>query len=231
MTHKASSNHLYKLTSRIAVVALSLLSLNATGNSQTVRQDPRIFGGPERRLYNGVPTKLPLKFDVKNVISQRWVHDLEVEVTNTSDKPIYYMDMYVFMSGVKFQGKQMGFWLHYGRVKLVDFSEPLLPEDVPIKPGGKHTFKIDEGDAKSWDSLRSQEGKAEPKNLELLFQRINFGDGTGFQNTAGEPVNIHQEVSRAGPWRTERVSRRYPKSADCFLRQYGPESTRGHRRT
>lgn len=204
MTHNASSSHICFLVCRTTMIGLFSLSLIASGRSQDVPQDPRIFGGPERKLYIGVLTKLPLKFNVKNVTSERWVHELEVEITNTSDKPIYYIDMYLFMSGVKFQGKQMGFWLHYGRVKLVDFSESLLPTDVPIKPGGKHTFKIDEGEAKSWDSFKSQEGRPEPKFMEILFQRINFGDGTGFETTAGEPVDIHKKVSRAGPRRTER---------------------------
>lgn len=196
MIYNASSNHLYKLITGIAVLAFFSVLPTATGvvSSQDVSQDPRIVGGPERRLYNGVPTKLPLKFDIKNVTSETWVHELEVEVTNTSAKPIYYMDMYIFMSGVKFQGVRIGFWLKYGRVQLISFSEPLLPEDVPIKPGGKHTFKISESDAKGWDTLRVQEGKAEPKFLKLLFQRINFGDGTGYQTTAGQPVDIKKKI-------------------------------------
>jgi len=167
----------------------------AKGNSQDVPQDSRIFGGPERKLYNGVPPKLPLRVNVKNVTSEKWVHELEVEITNTSDKPIYFLDLYIFMSGVKFQGKPMGFWLHYGRVQLISFSEPILPDDDPIKPGEKHTFKIQEADAKGWDTFKIQEGRAEPKHLELMFQGINFGDGTGFRNTSGEPVNIHRKVT------------------------------------
>src|SRR5688572_29090390 len=134
MTYNASSNHLYKLTSRIAVVALSLLSFNATGNSQNVTRNPRIFGGPERKLYNGVPTKLPLEFEVRNVTSDRWVHDLEIEITNTSDKPIYYLDMRIFLVGAKAPvgNLDINYWLKYGRIELISISEPVVPEDVPI---------------------------------------------------------------------------------------------------
>jgi hypothetical protein len=78
-------------------------------------------------------------------------------------------------------------------------SEPLVPEDVPIKPGEKHIFKISEADARSWDILRKKESRAELKHLKVLFQNINFGDGTGFTTTSGKPVNIHRKVNRAGP--------------------------------
>ncbi|MGH9972062.1 MAG: hypothetical protein ACREBG_30315 [Pyrinomonadaceae bacterium] len=219
MTHNPSSNHLYKLVMRIAVLALISVLPGATGvvTGQRLAEDPRIFGGPERKLYNSVPTKLPLAFDVQNVTSEKWVHELEIEVTNISDKPIYYMDMYVFLVGVKFQGANVGFWLKYGRVQLKDFSEPLLPEDVPIKPGEKHTFKISESDAKGWDTLKVREGKAEPRFLKLYFQQINFGDGTGFGNNTGRPINIHQKVSRAGPSRLEPRFDSYPQ-----IGEHGP---------
>ena len=195
MTYDQSSRLFNKLVTGIAVLAFLVVLPGATAveSSQEIAEDPRIFGGPERKLYNGVPTKLPLTFDVKNVTSERWVHELEVEVTNTSDKPIYFISMYIIPIGVKFQGTQMGYWLHYGRAKLLEFSEPLLPEDVPLKPGGKHTFKISEGEANGWDTLRAQEGRAEPKFLKLLFQGINFGDGTGFQDTSGAPIDLKKK--------------------------------------
>lgn len=213
MAHNASSSRHYKLIMGLAVLALISIVRGATGvaTGQRLSEDPRIFGGPERKLYNGVPTKLPLTFDIKNVTSERWAHELEVEVTNTSDKPIYYLDMYIFPVGVKVRGTQLGYWLQHGRVALISFSEPLLPEDVPIEPGKKHTFKISEGEAKAWDIFKIQEGWADPKYLKLLFQRINFGDGTGFQTTSGKPVNIHQKVSsqRRGSSQPLSQSRKY----------------------
>src|SRR5688500_18133169 len=41
--------------------------------------------GQEKKFAIGVPAHLPLKIKVKNVNSKKWAHDLEVEVTNTSD--------------------------------------------------------------------------------------------------------------------------------------------------
>lgn len=203
MTHN-SWKILRKLVMAIAALSATSLLPNATNvvRGQRLSEDSRVFGGPERKLYNGVPAKLPLAFAVRNVTSERWVHDLEIEVTNTSDKPIYYMDMYVFLVGVKGpEGSTIGYWLKYGRIQLISFLEPVLPEDVSIAPGEKYTFKISKSDAKSWEVLKAKEGRAEPKSLKLLIQRINFGDGTGFRTTSGKPVNIHRKVSRAGPSR------------------------------
>jgi hypothetical protein len=86
-------------------------------------------------------------------------------------------------------GNKLGFWFSYGRIELVDFAEPLRPDDIPIAPGEKHTFKIRESLAKGWEEQSKSEGRPEPKVLSLQFQGLNFGDGTGFVSTAGQPAN------------------------------------------
>lgn len=198
MTHNPSSNKLYRLIFFIIFVAFVLVLIPRTDvvTSQSLPEDPRIFGGPERKLYNGVPSKIPLKFKIRNVTSEKWVRDLEVEITNTSDKPIYYMHMYVIVPGAKDPetGHQIGFLLKYGRIELIDFNEPVRADDVPIRPGERHIFKISEGDASGWESFRKKNGKPEPKAVELVFQVINYGDGTGFRNTSASPVNIHRRL-------------------------------------
>ncbi len=200
MTRNSSSNKLYRLIFSMIFVSFVLVLTPRTDvvTSQSLPEDARIFGGPERKLYNGVPTKLPLKFEMKNVTSQKWAHDLEIELTNNSDKPIYYMHVFLTIPGVKdpTTGYRVGFLLKYGRIQLIDFHEPLKVDDVPIKPGEKHTFRISEGDAKGWDYRREKEGLAEPKFLKLEFQQINFGDGTGYITTAGKPVDIRKKSSR-----------------------------------
>jgi hypothetical protein len=134
-----------------------------------------------------------LKFEIKNLNSDRWVYDLEIEVTNTSTKPIYFLTFFITMPGYKdkITGNKLGFVFRYGRIELVSFAEPLSSDDVPIAPGEKHIFKISEGLAKGWEDQSKREGRPEPKLLNLQFQGLNFGDGTGFETTAGEPIDIH----------------------------------------
>ena len=110
------------------------------------------------------------------------------------------MHMYLMVIGAKDSktGHRIGFLLRYGRSKLISFAEPILPTDEPIEPGLKHLFKFSEGDASGWNYLRTYDGKADPKGLELEFQILNFGDGTGFTSTAAEPVDIHK-ITKAPP--------------------------------
>jgi hypothetical protein len=93
------------------------------------------------------------------------------------------------------QGKNISFWLKYGRGELLDFSTPLQPTDIPIKPGETYTFKITESDAKGWEHLKEKEGKPEPTRIILVFQGINFGDGTGFADANGTPLDIHKKIN------------------------------------
>jgi hypothetical protein len=152
--------------------------------------------GQEKKLGIGIPAHIPLKIKVRNVNSKKWAHDIEVEVTNTSEKPIYFLSLYLNLPGINgLLGSKVGFWLRYGRVELMSFSAPLKPDDLPIQPGGKYTFKIPESSAKGWDYLREKERRPEPKVMKLIFQVLNFGDGTGFLDTSGAPVNIHKKIS------------------------------------
>jgi hypothetical protein len=178
-----------------------LFSSFEKASSQAPDQEPKqeiemVPPGQEKRFAIGVPAHLPLKIKVRNANSKRWAHDIEVEVTNSGDRPIYFLDFYIVLPGINgLMGNRVGFWLYYGRTELTDFSTPVLPGDVPLQPGEKYIFKIPESSAKGWDYLREKEGRPEPKVMKLLFQVLNFGDGTGFLDTSGAPVNIHKKIN------------------------------------
>ena len=193
----------FRLAAGVVLLVLSgLVGLVEPVSSQEPAQEPAkqeiemVPPGQEKRFAIGVPPHLPLRIKVKNVNSKKWVHDIEVEATNTSDKPIYYLDFYIMLSGIQSStGNKVGFWLHYGRPQLIDFTAPVQADDVPLKPGEKYTFKIPESSANGWDHSREKEGTPEPKGMKLIFQRINFGDGTGYSDTSGAAVNIHKKMS------------------------------------
>lgn len=143
-------NRFYLIKSMLsfgAVLLTFLLIMCETGLVSSQAQ-----GSPQKReLNNRIPPHLPLKVEVKNLNSENWTQDLEIEVKNSSDKPIYLLDLFLTLPEIKTSdGYPVGFALRYGRIQLVDYTTPLQPEDVPIQPGETHTFKITEAEAKGW---------------------------------------------------------------------------------
>jgi hypothetical protein len=149
----------------------------------------------ERELIDNLPKHLPLKIKVKNLKSEQWVRDFALEITNTSDKPIYYLRMFLDLPDVKAEdGINLGFPLQYGRGVLGSFSVLIEPDDVPIKPGESYTLKIPEQLQLGWEGFAKRRGlaKDEPKKLKFIFRTLNFGDGTGFRAPSGVPFDIHK---------------------------------------
>ena len=166
--------------------------------SPTPNQSPM----EERELKTKIPAHLPIKVKVKNLDkvknlnNEKWAHDFEMEVTNTSDKPIYFLGFNLILPDVKSpNGHSLFVPLRYGRIELVKFDEPLQPEDVPILPGESYVFIVPESDLKGLKAHATQYSlpKTEPKKLLLEFVELNYGDGTGFRMYIGTPVNIHKK--------------------------------------
>lgn len=145
-----------------------------------------------RELEDKIPKHLPIKVKVKNLKNEKWARDLEIEVENRSNKPIYFLLLLLDLPDVLTENNhKLGFPLSYGRGDLVDFSTPLQPDDVPIRPGESYTFKIPERLRQGWERFVTRRGlsKDVPKKVRLVFQVLNFGDGTGFGTTGGVPVD------------------------------------------
>ena len=123
------------------VTALFLLSLVAffglaAGTAQTEEKEGREVG-------DKIPKRLPIKVKVKNpekvndLNNDRWLGDLEIEVKNTGDKPIYFLRLILIFEDVKRDsGGQIGYQLVYGREQLIDIDVRAEPTDIPISPGG-----------------------------------------------------------------------------------------------
>lgn len=149
--------------------------------------------GEERELEDTTPKHIPIKIKVKNekekafkdLSNDHWLRDLEIEVKNTGDKPIFYIGLVVSIPGIRApNGNEVGFPLHYGNVW--DIKVPPKPEDVSLKPGESYVFKIPDSWVKGWERDKS---RPQPKKIRLIFQKLNFGDGTGFSDSGGTAVS------------------------------------------
>jgi hypothetical protein len=171
----------------IGLAFVWVLSVQKPSQAQALNPDQT------RKVVKLIPKHLPLKFEVKNLDKDTWVRDFALEVTNTSNKPIYFLEFWLVMPEViSVNGRRVGFTLRYGRMEFVEFSTKAGPDDVPIQPGETYTFKISDEQCKGWETQKLAENRPEPVVFELSFTQLNFGDGTGFNGSDAMPYPYRQ---------------------------------------
>ena len=117
---------------------MSVMSAHSAAQAPTKQEKE------EREIDDRIPKNVPIKVKIKSekekgfrdLKNSKWLRDLEVEVTNLSEKPIYFLELWVDMPEIiSANGHKVGFTLRYGRIEFVHFSTLPLPSDVPIQPG------------------------------------------------------------------------------------------------
>lgn len=149
----------------------------------------------ERTVEDKLPKHLPIKIKIKaekekafkDLNNDRWIRDLEIEVKNTGNKPIYYLVVLVDLPELRVGESNLLFDLRFGDKKFMNFAADAKPEDLSLKPGETYVFKIEAGNELDWENFRRGKDWPKPKRFELLFQELSFGDGTGFRSTDGAP--------------------------------------------
>jgi len=195
------TNHRGLIVLVVFVALLAAIFGIMSGSAQTPEKD-------EREVVDKIPKHLPIKIKVKkekeekvkDLKNEEWLGELEVEVTNTGTKPIYFLDIVLSLPDVFApNGNNIGWVLSYGRIELIDFSEPLRPDDVPIKPGEVVVLSLPAARVGDWKRARAKGTLTNPKKIEFLFHQINFGDGTGFVGFGGSPIPNRKERSANAP--------------------------------
>lgn len=156
----------------------------------------------EREVIHKVPSHLPLRVRFKNLAkvkdleNENWLSDFEVEVTNTGTKPIYFLYMSLSLDTKHDDGVGIGYQLRYGRAALADLATPIVSDDVPIGPGETYTFRVPPNSAEGWKLFENRRKVPPPQKIELKFQVLNFGDGTGFAGADGTPLPNRKSSSQ-----------------------------------
>lgn len=156
----------------------------------------------ERVIGDATPAHIPLKVEMQNLDPERLLDTISIKVTNTSKKPIYFLKFDLILPDVRSdKGDAMGFPLYYGRKDLVDFDKPVLPDDVPIRPGESYVFKIEERNLQGFKqySAKIHLLQSEIKRVYLGFQLLNYGDKTGFSHSGGRAIpNTRSQTDGGG---------------------------------
>ena len=186
----------------VPLTILFLLSVVVVCGFVASRAQSPAEGG--REVVDKIPKHLPIKIKVKkekeekvkDLKNEGWLGELEVEVTNTGTKPIYFLDIVLDLPDVfSPNGVNIGYVLSYGRGELIALNEPVRPDDVPIKPGEVAVLSVPANLAETWKRVRAKGALTNPRKIEFSFYFINFGDGTGLVTRDGKPLPDIKERS------------------------------------
>lgn len=157
-----------------------------------------------RHLYDLVPKDLPIKIKIKaekekafkDLNNAHWTRDFELEVKNIGDKPIYFVSLVFTLPEVTMpDGNLFGFSMHYGRGEFItDFNTIPTDKDTPINPGETHVFRIPIETATGWERYQEDQKLKPPKKVEVMFDHLSYGDGTGFQGPNGRAVDRRKRL-------------------------------------
>ena len=174
----------------IVVAALLGILLSAVRTSGVAQSNN------EREFEDKIPKHLPIKIKIqpekeraaKNLNNGRWHHDLAFEVKNTGDKPIYYLSFFLDMPEIKPHGIIVASHLYYGQRSIFgEWRGWAQPGDIPLRPNETIVLALDKLQADGWDKRSKIEKLPQPNKLTIVFQELNFGDGTGFVGGSGVP--------------------------------------------
>src|SRR5215212_2208066 len=177
----------------LSVVGVVLIASRVTSSSAATQE--RIF---ENRIPAHIPIKIKIKKEkeqsFKDLKNEKWLREFELEVTNTGDRPIYYLEI-VMDTGVKFDSSspEIVFPLRYGRAELGDIVTKATNDDVPIKPG--ETVTLTTKQATAWEIGIREKRWPEATKFKAEIQVLSFGDGTGYWGTELYPPPGRQKAA------------------------------------
>jgi hypothetical protein len=148
----------------------------------------------ERIFENKIPAHIPIKIKIKkgkeesfkDLKNEKWLREFELEVTNTGDKPIYFL--YIMLgTNVKdnTDGLELMYPLTYGRAELGSIVTKATSDDVPIKPGETQILKL--GEVPGWEQGVREKRWPQSTKFTAEIQLLSFGDGTGYFGTRPYP--------------------------------------------
>ena len=185
------------------VTSLFLITLAIAYNPKTGALTKDQQG--ERQIENLIPRHVPISIKIrsekesafKDLSNPNWAHDFELEVTNTGNKPIYFLDLSVFFDVANSHGPELFTTLVYGRPEVGDVRVLPSPEDIPINPSESAILKVYPGTLKAWDIKGREQHWALPTRVQVKFQFLRFEDHSGFTGYEAVPTPRRKASTQA----------------------------------
>ncbi len=140
---------------------------------------------------------MPLKVQaIRNLDSESWHKDLQIEVKNIGTKPIYSILAYLEFLDEKVPDNGVSaIILRFGERKYLDITVAGDPRDAHLNPGDTYVFMIEEKYKKGL-AIRHERSPELFKHMEFRFNLISFGDRTGFE--VGDPTDYRNVKKPSG---------------------------------
>jgi hypothetical protein len=150
---------------------------------------------PARQLvFNTIPKTVPIKIEIPDNDLDSPPEEIVIKVTNTGDKPIYFLNLNVD-SVEKIAGDRIGFTsLKYGNVVLGDFTlsaEQIAREREKSESLAANEFVelvITKEQIKQFNKFLSKRNYQGFPRMALTLSVLSFGDGTGFVTPSALPM-------------------------------------------
>jgi len=185
---------LFRLFVASLIVAIALVLL-FKGSSDSTRAQQSAGAPQERQVENMIPKHVPIEVKLskekeknwKDLQNENWAKDFELEITNTGEKPIYYLQLMLFFDVPNEYRDDLVAAIVYRNPGFKNMRYIATADDVPIKPGESKGFTLHRGEWLAWDNLRHEQHLRLPTKVKILFQALSFGDGTGLVGEPGAP--------------------------------------------
>jgi hypothetical protein len=136
----------------------------------------------ERKLKITEFNHVPLEVQIRNLQSETWHKDLEIEVKNIFGRPIYFILAYLTFPDERPANStdEVGTSLHYGKPENISVSHLADPKDEHLEPDEKYVFTLPEPQRSGFEDRYKRHPEL-AKNLQFWVALVSFGDGTGWE--------------------------------------------------
>ena len=154
----------------------------------------------DQRIINTIPKKVPLKVEILNDGMDVAIHEIEIKITNTGKKPIYFLDL--DLNAEKNNKSEVGIGLptlNFGNSRYGDLAKTVdsLPSELArtssLSSEEFIVFKVSKRDADAFWKLADLRGYSSKTKIVLELKILSYGDGTGFVTSAA--VEVPQKKS------------------------------------
>jgi len=168
-----------------SILIKDMLVLSSAQSTEDSNQERKL----KKKEFDGMPVRVR---EVRHLQSETWPNDLEIEVENVSNRPIYFINALLIFPDDPAPNGESGIVLKYGKLDNMDIARIAEPEDEHLEPGQKTILVVSEIYRKGL-LVKQKKTPNNLKRLEFSFEIISFGDGTGFE--VGEFRDVRKKHS------------------------------------